>query len=65
MNRRLSEEEAANYQESIANDRRPRGIVEELRTVDQDIIELTLDAQRQGSRVYLQAEADISWSGRG
>lgn len=51
VKRRLSEDEAANYQEWIASDRRLRAIAAELRKVGQDIIELTSGAQRQASKV--------------
>jgi hypothetical protein len=42
VNRRLTEAEAAEYQEWIANDRRLRSLIDELRTVAQEVIELTL-----------------------
>jgi hypothetical protein len=42
VNRRLSEREAAAYSEWIANDRRLRALVEELRAVAHEAIELIL-----------------------
>ena len=51
MNRRLTEVEAAAYQEWIANDRRLRALIEELRIVAQDVIELTLADARAASKV--------------
>lgn len=42
VNRRLTEAEAAEYQEWIANDRRLRSLIDELRTVAQEVIELML-----------------------
>ncbi len=51
VNRRLTEVEAAAYQEWIANDRRLRALIEELRIVAQDVIELTLADARAASKV--------------
>jgi hypothetical protein len=51
VNRRLSETEAAAYREWIANDRRLRALIEELRAVAQEVIELTLAEERKASRV--------------
>ncbi|MGH2669647.1 MAG: DUF6788 family protein [bacterium] len=51
VNRRLSDQDAASYQEWIANDRRLRSIVDELRSVGQDVIELTLASNTKASRV--------------
>ena len=48
VNRRLSDAEATIYQEWIANDRRLRGLVEELRTVAQEALELMLAQARDG-----------------
>jgi len=42
VNKRLSDQEAAYYQEWIANDRRLRELIAQLRTVAQEAIELTL-----------------------
>ena len=44
VNKRLGEEEAALYQEWIANDRRARALIEELRSVANEAIELILSA---------------------
>ena len=49
VNRRLSDAEAAIYQEWIANDRRLRGLVEQLRTVAQEALELKLAQARDGA----------------
>ena|SRR5487761_1213576 len=52
VNRRLSDAEAAIYQEWIANDRRLRGLVEELRTVSKEALELMLvDARNSRAEV--------------
>ena len=51
VNRRLSETEASAYQEWIANDRRLRALIDELRAVAQKVIELTLAEGRGASRV--------------
>ena len=51
VNRRLSETEASAYQEWIANDRRLRALIDELRAVAQEVIELTLVEGRGASRV--------------
>lgn len=50
VNRRLSDEEAAIYQEWIANDRRLQGLVKQLRAVAQEALELKL-AQARDDRV--------------
>lgn len=42
VNKRLGDEEAALYQEWIANDRRARALIEELRSVANEAIELIL-----------------------
>ena len=44
VNKRLGDEEAALYQEWIANDRRARALIEELRSVANEAIELILSA---------------------
>ena len=49
VNRRLSDAEAAIYQDCITNDRRLRGLVHELRTVAQEAIELKLAQARNNS----------------
>lgn len=46
VNRRLSEEDAAAYSQWIANDRRLRAVVDELRSVGQEVIELTLASRK-------------------
>jgi hypothetical protein len=46
VNRRLSDEEAALYQKWIANDRRLRKIVNELREIAREAIELNLAAAK-------------------
>jgi hypothetical protein len=51
INRRLSEQDAASYQEWIANDRRLRSILDELRRVGQELIELTLASDTKASKV--------------
>jgi len=52
VNRRLSDAEAAIYQEWIANDRRLRSLVEELREVAREATELMLtDARDSAARV--------------
>lgn len=51
VNRRLTEAEARVYEEWIANDRLLRTLIEELRVVAQDVIELTLAEARAASRV--------------
>jgi hypothetical protein len=51
VNRRLTEAEATIYQEWIANDRLLRALIEELRVVAQDVIELTLAETRAASEV--------------
>ena len=43
VNRRLSDEEAVLYQEWIANDRRLRSLVDELRRIAREAIELSHD----------------------
>jgi len=47
----LSETEASAYQEWIANDRRLRALIDELRAVAQEVIELTLAEEQRASRV--------------
>jgi hypothetical protein len=42
VNKRLGDEEAAIYQEWVANDRRLRALIEELRSVAHEAIELML-----------------------
>lgn len=49
VNRRLSDAEATIYQEWIANDRRLRGLVDELRTVAHEALELMLAKARDSS----------------
>ena len=51
VNRRLSETEAAAYQEWIANDRRLRALINELRAVAKEVIELTFAEVQGSSRV--------------
>lgn len=51
VNRRLSETEASAYQEWIANDRRLRSLVDELRRVGHEVIELTLASRAATSGV--------------
>ena len=51
VNRRLSESEASAYHEWIANDRRLRALIKELRTVAREVIELTLTEESGSSRV--------------
>ena len=51
VNRRLTEVEAATYQEWIDNDRRLRALVEELRRVGQEVIELTLAERSRAAKV--------------
>lgn len=51
VNRRLSENEASAYQEWIANDRRLRALIDELRAVAREVIELTLIEESGPSRV--------------
>ncbi len=46
VNRRLSEVEAQAYSEWIANDRRLRAIIDELRSVGQEVIELSLASKK-------------------
>jgi hypothetical protein len=46
VNRRLSDEEAVLYQEWIANDRRLRSLVDELRRIAREAIELSLAAAK-------------------
>jgi hypothetical protein len=43
VNRRLSDEQAVLYQEWIANDRRLRSLVDELRRIAREAIELSHD----------------------
>ena len=51
VNRRLSAREAELYSEWIGNDRRLRALIDELRAVAQEVIELTLAEGRGASRV--------------
>jgi len=51
MNRRLSEEEAGRYKEWIANDRRLRALVDEMHSVAQEVIALTLGEQNDAPKV--------------
>ncbi|MDA8301512.1 MAG: hypothetical protein M0005_08180 [Actinomycetota bacterium] len=51
VNKRLSDQEAAYYQEWIANDRRLRELIAQLRTVAQEAIELTLSEATSRSKV--------------
>ncbi len=51
VNRRLSDAEAAIYREWIGNDRRLRSLVEELRTVAHEALELKLTQVRDGVKV--------------
>ena len=56
VNRRLTAAEAAIYQDCIANDRRLRDLVHELRTVAHEAIELKLaDARDNTAKVQSQA----------
>jgi hypothetical protein len=51
VNRRLNTDEAELYQTWIANDRRLRSLTDEMRSVAQEIIELTLAAARADAKV--------------
>jgi len=51
VNRRLSDEEAALYQEWIANDRRLRGLVDELRRIATEAVELSLTTAKTKPKV--------------
>jgi hypothetical protein len=51
VNRRLSDAEAAIYQEWIGNDRRLRALVEELRTVAHEALEFKLTQARDDMKV--------------
>ena len=51
MNRRLSDAEAAIYREWIGNDRRLQALLEELRTVAQEALELKLTQARDSVKV--------------
>ena len=51
VNRKLSEHEARLYQEWIANDRRLRALIEELRAVAHEALELKLTQARDGVKV--------------
>jgi hypothetical protein len=51
VNRRLTEAEATIYEEWIANDRLLRALIEDLRVVAQEVIELTLADARAAAEV--------------
>ena len=51
VNKRLSDEEAAHYQQWIANNRRLQALIGELRTVAQEAIELTLASANTQAKV--------------
>ena len=50
VNRRLSEDDAAAYTEWIANDRRLRALLDEMRSVAQEVIQLTIETRTGTSK---------------